>query len=1040
MSFCQKCGNQLKPDARFCGICGNIIEKSIPEERQPVILAGKCKSCGADIAPGKKFCKSCGMPVLAAAPSIHPHLKSPLPVSENTPVTSQMNVKDIKKRREKIWIAAGLIVLLLAGISAAAWLYLKDDKIESSDEEILRPEYTAHPVVSGTTTEETKEINLSAGNDASILLSDSCSVLISGLKSNARVELKKETNTIQLGLPGIETSGYMVSLTLQLSDSNSTPKPIITIPKSQAGDINPATINIVRISDVIGPDGQVINKKALFLPVTRDKSGNYVALDHMFPYTAPSPGFATAATTGVLTGLGLLLFPQAKAQKEKYHQDFGRIANVRYSIITFQGDLNWAKNPRLVQMTPARNSSHFRRPATIPERTKRTRPVVNVIVLVHGHNEEEQTGFVESSTKDIWEFEYKRDLWDYIYKYYLDKKDKSIAADKNKEDDCTLFYEFIYPSYRPIYTPVPDGKSSILPHRTLGEDLGEALNKELIEKNPQVAQMIKNNIPFNIYIVSHSMGGLVSRAGLRFLDQRLEKKFRQLITWGTPHQGSPLTTLRYIMSAGFDVSIDGYAYRPDMYGNGLGWLANWAVIDAPGSRDLRWTNGSAGVEKFFKYDRFFKENSVENFEGKEWDLRTGSMFYNNNLKIFNERETFSGRFTFFTGNTGKIAEAHKGNYPFSRAYYLVKAKFAHGDIAIGAYFLRLLADGDKMTANDGASPVYSQGGFGLFPPPKTVDMGDINHEEFYGIRGYETAEKTFEIMRNTAKCDCPYIDDYKMDKSVITAKLVIPSDPNPGKQIGKIEAILTNTKTKEVIETSTDFNFKDPVGVFTGTLSAATNESETDLELLLKVTNKEGSVVEFKTAPNSQKLETGFKYTSVKVDKLQGTIKRFNPYDSKWFVNNPYNVGVSILDNQISTLLYLHQIKLNMLSWQGNNFGLEQEMIIDYKSHKDIYTYKVSGEVKAVYPYTVSGEFKFSRRSVYLKAENNNGEERSVSFKNVPFTSDNGVEVVFSIAVQNDAIRNYILDNKIIFEGQDHGGIETIDWSKGARIEIRMGR
>lgn len=847
MSHCTKCGNLLKPNAKFCGKCGETVKSELPPVQQPAIAVETCKSCGAAIVPGIKFCTVCGAPVLIPATKIHQPVVVQAPVSSNTGSQKKRVVPSVKKRKKKSWIISGLLIVLFVGVFAAAWFYLKEGNIESSDEDIIRPEYTAHPVVNGATSEETKEITVSAWSDASIILSDSCGVLIPGLKGDASVKLKKETNTIKLGLPGIETSGYMVTLTVHLSDSNTTPKPVITIPQSQVGDINPATVNIVRISDVFGPDGQVINKKVLFLPVTRDNAGNYVALDYMFPYTAPSPGAGTAATSGVFTRLGQILFKQAKAQDGKYHQDFGRIANVVYSIITFQGNLNWAKNPRLVQMIPARNSSHFRRPSTEPERTKRTKPVVNVIVLVHGHNEEEKTGYVESSTKDIWEFDYKRDMWDYIYKYYLDKKDKSLAADKNKEDDCTLFYEFIYPSYRPIYTPVPNGTSKILPHRTLGEDLGEAINKELIEKNPQVAQMIKNNIPFNIYIVSHSMGGLVSRAGLRFLDQRLEKNFRQLITWGTPHQGSPLTTLRYIMSAGFDVSIDGYAYYPDMYGNGPGWLANWAVIDAPGSRDLRWTNGSAGVEKFFKYDRFFKENSVPKFEGKEWDLRTGSMFYNDNLKIFNDRETFSGRFTFFTGNTGKIAEVHKGNYPFSRAYYLVEAKFVHGDIAIGAYFLRLLADGDKMTANDGASPVYSQGGFGLFPPPKTVDMGDINHEEFYGSRGYETAEKTFEIIKNTAKCDCPFVADYKMDKNSITAKLVIPSDPNPGKQIKKIEAILTNIKTKEVVETSTDFSFKDPKGNFSGTISVGKKNSNKELQLLLRVITSEESNVDYKT-------------------------------------------------------------------------------------------------------------------------------------------------------------------------------------------------
>jgi ribosomal protein L37AE/L43A len=847
MNFCTKCGNQLKPNAKFCGKCGETVKSEVTKIPQPLITDETCISCGTVIAPGIWFCTVCGAPVNSPAAKIHQPAVSQPPVSAR-PISGPLGaIPSVKRSRKKIWIISVLLVVLLAGISAAAWFYLGEANIESNEEEIIRPEYAAHAVVNGTTTEEKKEINVSAGNDASIVLSDSCSVLIPGLKGDARVVLKKETNIIELGLPGIETSGYMVSLIVQLSDSNTTPKPIITIPQSQVGDINPATVNIVRISDVFGPDGQVVNKKVLFLPVTRDKAGNYVALDYMFPYTASSPGSGTTATAGVFSGLGQMLFKQARAQDGKYHEDFGRIANVVYSIITFQGELNWAKNPRLVQMIPARNSSHFRRPASEPERTKRTNPVVNVIVLVHGHNEVEQTGFVESSTKDVWEFDYKRDLWDYIYKYYLDKKDKSIAADKNKEDDCTLFYEFIYPSYRPIYTPVPDGKSNVLPHRTLGQDLGEALNKELIEKNPQVAQMIKNNIPFNIYIVSHSMGGLVSRAGLRFLDQRLEKNFRQLITWGSPHQGSPLTTLRYIMSAGFDVSVDGYAYRPDMYGNGMGWLANWAVIDAPGSRDLRWTNGSAGVEKFFKYDRFFKENSVEKFEGKEWDLRTGSMFYNDNLKIFNDRETFSGRFTFFTGNTEKIAEAHKGNYPFSRAYYLVKAKFVHGDIAIGAYFLRLLSEGDKMAANDGASPVYSQGGFGLFPQLKTVDMGDINHEEFYGSRGYETAEKTFEVIKNTVKCDCPYIADYKIDKDKISAMIVWPGDPNPGKRIDKIEAIITDTQTKEVVETSTDFNYKDPKGSFSGTISVEKEYSNKELQLLLRVITREKSNVDYKT-------------------------------------------------------------------------------------------------------------------------------------------------------------------------------------------------
>lgn len=502
------------------------------------------------------------------------------------------------------------------------------------------------------------------------------------------------------------------------------------------------------------------------------------------------------------------------------------------------------------------------------------------------------------------------------------------------------------------------------------------------------------------------------------------------------------------MSAGFDVSVDGYAYRPDMYGNGMGWLANWAVIDAPGSRDLRWTNGSAGVEKFFKYDRFFKENSVGKFEGKEWNLRTGSMFYNENLKIFNERETFSGRFTFFTGNTGKIAEAHKGNYPFSRAYYLVKAKFVHGDIAIGAYFLRLLAEGDKMMANDGASPVYSQGGFGLFPPPKTVDMGDINHEEFYGSRGYETAEKTFEIIKNTAKCDCPFVADYKMDKNIITAKLVIPSDPNPGKQIKKIEAILTNIKTKEVVETSTDFNFRDPKGAFTGTISPGRKDSNTELQLLLKVETKDGSIIEYKTNYQSVRLETNFPYVVVFIDNLYATENLFADYDhdgGSTEVGKEFrNKGFHLSNWQYRQ--YNNNEQKKMISWQGNNFSLEEKWsrnnyIGTPEEEEDSFFIKINGKITTEEPYMVSGELFYSK-SIKTTRGMSSVEEKEAAFTDVPFHEFKDDKLVFFIEMNNADIKKHILKFRQDIVQTEEGRIHTkfyigqIDWSRGGQVMI----
>jgi len=123
-----------------------------------------------------------------------------------------------------------------------------------------------------------------------------------------------------------------------------------------------------------------------------------------------------------LLGIVALLFlfiPDTMAQNNEFHEDFGRIANVRYSISTYKGKVNWAKNPRLVQMTPAVNSSYFRRPSTGLEKTKRSEPVVNIVILVHGHNEKEKVGFEEKETPDVWEYAYKREVWDEFYKYYL---------------------------------------------------------------------------------------------------------------------------------------------------------------------------------------------------------------------------------------------------------------------------------------------------------------------------------------------------------------------------------------------------------------------------------------------------------------------------------------------------------------------------------------------------------------------------------------------------------------------------------------------
>jgi triacylglycerol esterase/lipase EstA (alpha/beta hydrolase family) len=860
MNFCTKCGNQLKPNARFCGKCGEAFKVAEPQPQQINNNVARCISCGAAITPGFKFCTVCGATVGVAVPFSEepkPYVP-PLTPKKPIPVVAQPK----KRRKSGIILIFSIVFLIL--LSAGGWWYFYGFG-PSIEEDIVRPEYTSHPLVNGTTTSESTEADAKPGEILNIKLADSSGISIFGLKDNAHVSLKKESNDLQALFTGIETSGYKLSLTIQGSDSISMAQPVITFNRSQVGDINPATINIVRVSDKLDTAGNIIKDQYDFLPVSLDKSGNYVAVDYLFPVTAFRPVETTVSNGGFIRQVSQLFIPEARAQQGGYLKGMECIANVDYTIITFQGKVNWTRNPILVQMTPDARKPYSRRPATKKEFEERKSPVTNIIVLVHGHNEEEKGGYEpdpkkgvmksiddaykylgwdqydNTQTNGIWQYSYKRDVWNYMYQYYVDEQKKAAAADVNKPDSCTLFYEFIYPSYRPIYTPVPH--NSIYAHQTLGAALGEALNKELLEKNPMVAEMVKKNLPFNIFFVGHSMGGLVARAGLRSLNVKLQNNVKRLITWGTPHQGSPLTTLRYITAAGFDVSIDGLPFYP--YGKGPAAVMELMAMDTPGTRDLRWSNGSKGFEKFFNYDTYFKGNSkTDPLDPQEYDLRTGTMFYNQNLTTFNDNEKFADRFTFLTGSTSKIAQVKKCSFLFTKAYYLlVKAS----DCAKGSYIINLMAGDDSYKANDGASPVYGQGGFGLWPRPRAVDLGDIDHEEFYGGQGWETAARTFWEMNKSAECGCPYIDSYTIDKENISAKLIWPKDPNPGNRIKRIDAMVTDIKTKEVIASSNNFKFKDPKGVFTGTISVGKKHSNKELQLLLRVTTREESNVDYKT-------------------------------------------------------------------------------------------------------------------------------------------------------------------------------------------------
>ncbi|MCX6251260.1 MAG: zinc-ribbon domain-containing protein [Bacteroidetes bacterium] len=838
MKFCTKCGNPLKPYARFCGKCGEILTQvDSPVQPEPAATP-VCKSCGTSLISDIKFCTVCGAKVQEPA-RIDPQpqvSKKPLPVMVRRPEQGMPVTKS--KRKKKPWIIAGLLFVVVAGLTAAAWFFIfhKNTVIDT-----ILPEYQIQKGAQGTTTNEVKEFNRKSGALGNVVLSDGSAVTIQVLKSDAKIKFARENNTINTGKNGVATSGSMRTLTIEGSGNIASLQPVITIPKSEAGSISPVTINMVRVSDIMCGNGLIMKDQVDYLPITLDKEGNYIAVDYLFSSTAPAKNNNTASAD--LTSKVLNFFIPSVVAAEPILDEVNWVASVKYCLSTFQGDVNWDQEPRLVQMMPdADMKTYFRRPSNFSEKENRTKPIVNVIILVHGHNEAEKGGNIPSQTQNIWKYSYKRNVWNPLYKIYLEKSQKDNTKNKKGEvNDCTVFYEFIYPTYRPIFTPLP--KNSVIAYKTLGESFGEMIKDEFLNKNPQIAKMIKEKIPFNFYIVGHSMGGLVARAGLRYIENSPEiwNNFRQLITWGTPHQGSPVTTLRYITAAGFNIKIGDMMLYP--YGDAPKIAVQYLVMDTPGTRDLRWTNGSKGVEKFFKYDMFFSAKNEKQEDNPELSIQTGSEFYNDNLKTFNETEHFIEKYTFLTGSTSKMAEVVKGRNFLTKAYYLIAAS----ETAEGSYLINLLAGSDSYKPNDGVSPVYSQAGRGLFPQPKTVSVGDVDHQQFYEESGEAVAAKTFEVMNGISKCNCPSVENYKFEHDSITANLKLPMDAKPGVRIKGIKVVLENKGTKEQTEPSVDFEIKSN-GNFAGELIVDKEDMEKETFSLV-IEFKDKSEITYEDTP-----------------------------------------------------------------------------------------------------------------------------------------------------------------------------------------------
>jgi hypothetical protein len=207
-------------------------------------------------------------------------------------------------------------------------------------------DYVLRRTAPGETTAESKE-GATSNPPITIALSDGTQVDLPATTKPVTVKLSRESNTVQLNKPGLETSGSMRTLEFDASQVDAAFIPMVTIPAKELGELDPATVNIARVGD-IQDNGETLKDQVIYLPFTKDSAGNIVVVD-----TAASSPAKAAASSGFSTG-GRLAMPPAQA---------GGRTTVKYVVMTFQGHLEWQIAPRLVRMIPDASTLEFRRPA-----------------------------------------------------------------------------------------------------------------------------------------------------------------------------------------------------------------------------------------------------------------------------------------------------------------------------------------------------------------------------------------------------------------------------------------------------------------------------------------------------------------------------------------------------------------------------------------------------------------------------------------------------------------------------------------------------
>ena len=218
------------------------------------------------------------------------------------------------------------------------------------------------------------------------------------------------------------------------------------------------------------------------------------------------------------------------------------------------------------------------------------------VILIHGINRDENLGrdcpLNNSDKERFWCYEYKRNVWNTFY-----EEAAKIAGFYNK----FKVYEYVYPSF----------KNSAL-------DNGPSLSS-LIQNDPELANS-------KIFLVAHSLGGLVARQAMNANNGVLGNQTINLFTLATPHHGSIGASLLNLMPGTLsDPVADAFlSDTKTLIALNLAKVYYGAAVYTQGYIDLQWDNFDGGIPQHY----------TNNF----------NVFTNDLLKTFNEaRDNYKGK-------------------------------------------------------------------------------------------------------------------------------------------------------------------------------------------------------------------------------------------------------------------------------------------------------------------------------------------------------------------------------------------------------------